>query len=126
MSEREAAASEFDSNAYTIALSKVMDLIRSEYSGPIIIVFHPNIILHTDGSIEIQELPTDKLFEEECKKHGIVFINLSGRFYTAYYDDHSLPTGFWNTTMNSGHINKYGHQIIADALYEYLISERIN
>ena len=125
-SESDADSSTFDAPAYTAALSQVMDLIRSEYSGPIIIVFHPDTILHTDGSIEIQELPTDKPFEEECKKHDIAFIDLSDRFYASYYEDNTLPTGFWNTTMNSGHINKYGHQIIADALYEYLISEGIN
>ena len=125
-SDSEADTTAFDTEAYTSALSRVMDLIRSEYSGPIIIVFHPDTIINSDGSLEIKQLPTDKPFKDECQRHDIVFLDLSDRFYNAYYEDHVVPTGFWNTTMNSGHINKYGHQIMADALYEYLISEGIN
>ena len=54
-----------------------------------------------------------------CEEKGICFIDLCPRFLELYETEHLLPYGFSNTTMGSGHLNKVGHELIADELYKH-------
>lgn len=41
-------------------------------------------------------------------------------FQELFIQQHLFPRGFANTAANSGHLNRNGHKVIADALAEYL------
>ncbi len=105
---------------YRSALSDVMKMIRCEYSGPIIIVYHPTTSLDSEGNLIVNSEPTDSIFAEECQKNDITYIDMSKAFSDAYYNDHVAVYGFWNTTLMTGHINKYCHELMAEAVYNYL------
>ena len=90
---------------------------------PIIIFYHPGIAIHQDGSISTNGDSTIiHLFQEVCEENGIYFLDMSDRFQQEYEESYTLPYGFANTSVGSGHLNKYGHAMIADELYK-LISE---
>ena len=111
---------------YKAALSATMDLIREEFSGSIVVVYHPMTVLDADGNLIIVSCETDPIFEEECFKHNISFINMADSFEEAYYEKNIAVYGFWNTTMMEGHINDYCHELIADKLYVYFSEEGLN
>lgn len=107
-------------NEYKKSLDKVFTCMRSEYQGRILIVYHPSTTLNPDGLLSVSHSKTDDIFEAECARYKIDFINLGPDFEKAFYDDNHAVYGFWNTTLMYGHINKYCHQIIADKIYDYL------
>lgn len=89
----------------------------------IIIVYHPSTIIKEDGSLQ---LVCDKnlidQFQKLCNNNSILFLDMSDRFIKEYESAYVLPYGFSNTSVGSGHLNKYGHTMIADELYK-LIAE---
>ena len=95
---------------------------------PIIIIYHPSYKLQSDGSIKNN---TDKYyletFAKACKNNDIIFIDTDNELQELYKTKHILPYGFINTAVCSGHLNKYGHEIIAKRLAkEILYLERRN
>ena len=81
----------------------------------LIIMYHPSINFNNSGKMIVNNDGVDK-FEKSCKENGIVFVNMTNDFEDLYYDNHKLPYGFINTGVGVGHLNKYGHKIIAERL----------
>ncbi len=109
-----------DLKEYKAALEQVFDLIRSEYTGEIIIVYHPEMAINYDGSLYMPAFDSTPVFKEVCDEYRVGFIDMTTDFEEAYYVHHRAPYGFMNTALMSGHINKYGNALIADRLYSYL------
>lgn len=104
---------------YRQALDDALALIRSEYDGNLIICYHPTVAISNDG-LGINYAKTTPIFQEVCEKNNIIFVDTSEAFLKAYKEDYSVPYGFWNTSMGSGHLNVNGHRIIAQELYKIL------
>ena len=84
----------------------------------IILVYHPELRLNFDGSLhDSTDVNRLTLFEKYSAENDIVFINMIDRFRTEYKSFHIAPYGYSNTEINVGHLNRYGHQMIADELY---------
>lgn len=111
---------EMDLDYYKNILDKDLRLIRSEYAGNLIIMYHPVVELDKKGNLIADSSVTDKLFADLCKKNNIIFADVTAAFIKAYNNDYSVPYGFNNTSMCSGHLNETGHKIIADELYDIL------
>lgn len=103
-----------------VLLDKVLtDISREGEAGGvgIIVLYHPNTKLLPDGSIVSTESRAEtEQFQALCEKNGIRFLNMGERFLTEYTQNHVLPYGFSNSSVGSGHLNKYGHAMIADEL----------
>ena len=111
---------DYDTPDYEEAINDALSLVRSEYDGPLVFIYHPEIMINPDGSISLVYSQTWDLFYEACVNNGIDVID-SGEDFLNYYElNHRLPYGFFNTTMGNGHLNKLGHRIIADEIIEYL------
>ena len=86
-----------------------------------IIFYHPTTRINSDGSLL---LPNDaekrETFSNLCKQNGIIFLDMTERFKYEYKVNHVLPHGFINSSVGSGHLNKYGHKMIADELYKLI------
>lgn len=84
---------------------------------PLIIFYHPSYTLQPDGSIKNN---TDKWYQEifakACKNNNIIFIDTDNDLQELYKTRHILPYGFINTAVGTGHLNKYGHEVIAKRL----------
>lgn len=86
-----------------------------------IVIYHPAIKLDSDGSIlfDYNAIALEQ-FKRLCEKNGICFLDMSDRFKQEYSKSHILPYGFSNSSVGSGHLNKNGHAMIADELYQLM------
>lgn len=62
----------------------------------------------------------DLLVEESARKQNISFVSLCGAYNTALLR-HEMPNGFANTQPFTGHWNRYGHKLAADAVTPELL-----
>lgn len=87
----------------------------------LIIFYHPNLRIAENGEL-IYETNEDKLqlFEEKCEEKGILFIDMTDDIEEMYATKHILPNGFSNTAVGAGHLNKYGHQLMADRICQVI------
>lgn len=85
----------------------------------LIIVFHPNFTITNDKDITFNYNEKDcKMFESICNEYNITFVNMKDDFVKEYINENKIPYGFDNTIVGTGHLNKYGHFLIANRLME--------
>ena len=70
--------------------------------------------------LKVDEKEKEK-FSKLCEKNGIYLLDLSDRFKEEYEKNYILPYGFSNTSVGTGHFNKYGHEMVADELYKLIM-----
>lgn len=93
----------------------------SQSGAQLIIVYHPHLKINQDGSASaLIDGELAVFFEDVCKRNNISFLNMSSHFVRCYEEAHILPHGFSNTSVGSGHLNKNGHEMIADAVYKLI------
>ena len=111
---------EFDENEYSESINEALALLRSEYEGPLVFVYHPKTELNKDGSLTIEYSKTWNLFYKACLDNSIDVIDSGDDFLKYYESNHRLPYGFSNTSLGKGHLNELGHRILADEIIDYL------
>lgn len=120
----EPSKTNLDIESYINSLDNILGDKRRAFDGDIVIVYRPGVSINTDGSIEILEEANVREFESICDKNDIEFINLNDEFIELYNNDNRLPYGFCNTVIGKGHLNQYGHRIVAEQLIEYFDSKK--
>ena len=105
------------------SLIEALALIRSQFDGQLVIMYHPMVSLAETGELVITEQETTAMFEAACLENNILFVDMSEAFLRAYKEDYSVPYGFFNTTMATGHLSADGHRVIAEELYKVLKEE---
>lgn len=117
------AGEKFDIISYKQSMNKALRLIRNEFDGEIIILYHPNVTLGEDG-MSVTTSIVDDIFTELCKDNNIVLINVADQFLEEYESNYLVPYGFNNTSMGVGHLNKEGHRMIAQAVMKHIEEEK--
>lgn len=110
-----------DAQKYEKALDDIFSLIRSEYEHPIIIFYHPEVAITSNGMTIVREEETYDIFQNACERNGIIFADMGDAFIKAYDTKYIVPYGFCNTEIGKGHLNAHGHAIIAQQLYQILM-----
>lgn len=99
--------------------------IVSKQNCKFIFLYHPDVLVDEKGNAYTD---TDKVYlaytKELCEKYGFIFVDMSATFLQAYEDSYILPRGFANTKIGYGHLNRYGHEMIAEELYQIITEER--
>jgi lysophospholipase L1-like esterase len=62
-------------------------------------------------------------FEKACEDNDIIFVDMTDDFKQLYEEKNILPYGFINTKVGRGHLNKYGHMVIAKKLAQVIKEE---
>ncbi len=115
----EAEAAEKETAAFTSALNQAFALLRAEFDGSIILLYHSGVGAQADGSIVVtRDLRYYDVYRAACEQNGIVFVDTGDAFLRAYEQDYSVPYGFSNTTLMRGHLNRVGHRIVAEEFYK--------
>lgn len=73
--------------------------------------------MNTDATIEFKSGNSLTAFKKYTKNFNINFIDMTSSFEDMYYTEHHVAHGFVTGELESGHLNKYGHSAIANALY---------
>ncbi len=111
-----------DSELLGMLLRKINGIAQG-HQVQLIVIYHPAIGLSADGSVQRKDDPkTVRLFEQICVREGILFCDMGERFLSEYMENHVLPYGFFNTSVGSGHLNRYGLEMMAEEL-SFLLGE---
>ena len=96
----------------------------AEKSGArLVIFFHPSTNIYEDGLLHMEYYEEGvERFKRLCGECGILFVSMADRFAAEYEERYVIPYGFPDTLVGAGHLNKDGHNMIAEELYK-LISE---
>lgn len=93
----------------------------SSHGAQLVIFYNPVISFSDSGELVFSD---DDAYVERfsglCAESGIHFIDMREAYTRAYEEDHILPRGFWNSSVGYGHLNKYGHAMVAEELSRFL------
>lgn len=109
----------FSLSDYESVTDAVLKKMASQCNGKLVFVYHPRMELSPKGEMCLFYDDSFDSFQELCEKYNIGLLDVGPRFKKMYKDENKLPYGFFNTVMGGGHLNKNGHQIMADAIIEY-------
>jgi hypothetical protein len=119
-------------DSYTEEYGDTLDFFMQKAVSPLqnseaklIIFYHPSTTLDSEGNLITNTDATAlDLFERTCQKNGIIFVDVTADFQKLYMEQHRLPYGFSNTEVGKGHLNKYGHKVIADRLAQIIQADQ--
>ena len=112
-----------DASAYNV--QKAQELLRyvkeqaDAYGVTAMIYYYPSLSLEEDGSLTTSaddEMTAN--FSGLCEENGIIFVDMTEAFEWEYEENHHIVSGFSNTAECYGHLNRYGHKLIAEAIYQ--------
>lgn len=104
-------------------IQKMSDIVQV-CGAKLIIAYHPRTVLNEDGSLSLMNDSKEICdFSRLCKDNGVYFLDMSNRYIEEYTKNYIIPNGFNNTSIGSGHMNKYGHAMMADELYKLIEGE---
>ncbi|MBE6620190.1 MAG: hypothetical protein E7625_02345 [Ruminococcaceae bacterium] len=96
----------------------------ADYGVQLIVLYHSNIQIDSKTGKALKDSSEfTNFFAAYCETTGITFVDMSERFKAEYDEKHILPHGFANTSIGTGHLNKHGHRMIAEELFEIIGSE---
>lgn len=99
--------------------------MEKEYNTQIIVMFHPFETINADGTIGFNQADYAKVFSQYAEKNAVGFVDMTNDFEKMYYEEHHVPHGFATGETGVGHLNKYGHAVIAESLYQYIRSMEV-
>lgn len=103
-----------------VVLKEARELTK-EKNVDLTIVYNPMLEVEKTGEIKpVSEQEYTNLFESLCDELGIQFINMYEPFVDYYEKTNRLPHGFSNTRVGAGHLNRFGHEVIAQTLFDEL------
>lgn len=106
-------------------LLRKMRASAEEYGAKVIVAYHPDIGISSDGAMTLKaDQNAVARFKGSCDANGILFLDMSERFKEEYESAYILPYGFSNSPVGSGHLNKYGHAMMAEELYDLISEDR--
>lgn len=112
-----------DPELLSALLSRMADAVSSS-GAKLIIAYHPGTVLEKDGSITFSTTEAEEdAFAALCEENGVYFVNMRDRFQREYDENHVLPNGFTNSAVGTGHMNRYGHEMMAEELYALMQEE---
>ena len=105
-----------DEDTYDAVLTKLYNA-AAKYGAKLILVYHPHIQPEANGGVTVlDDAEYRPFFAQVCRNNKAEFLDMSDIFVENYRQQHVLPHGFSNTSVGAGHLNKYGHAMIAEAI----------
>lgn len=106
-----------DLTAYA-ELFDYLSQMEKSYGTQIIIVYHPTGTLMEDGSLRFENSEQLAAFQSYAKKTEIDFVDMTSAFEKMYVKEHHVAHGFITGELEAGHVNRYGHRAMAEALFD--------
>ena len=101
------------SDSLNLLLNKISQSAE-KYGVQIILLYHSSDIPESNDTAAQKQL-----WLRACNNSNIEFIDMTEDF-SAAFDNNEYVYGFLNTLPNYGHLNKTGHRIIAERIYEFI------
>lgn len=98
-----------------------LNAIKRAYSASrLVILFIPNVPVVSDSGLSWTNPSDDYFLSTFNSIDGITLAYPIDGIRALYEEEKILPRGFFNTTPNTGHINAYGHELVAKSLADKL------
>lgn len=96
----------------------ILDAVHNYADRPVIFVYLPDVCRIENGRVRLDDPQAElaRSFAAACRKRGVLFLDMGPRFIAGYLDHRILPRGFPTSTPGKGHLNKYGHNMIAEEI----------
>lgn len=111
-----------DSGALDSLLAQALNMAAEscrEQGVQLILVYDPTVYADREGLGYTQTEDRDlERFSACCEASGIAFVDLTESFLKGYEQQHKLPYGFLNTRPGMGHMNSWGHELFARAVFQ--------
>lgn len=110
-----------------VAWDHVLDRLRARTDRPLLLLYAPRVPFLQDGRL-LDEHPARPWAEDLarlCHSRDIDFTDLSAAFAAFHSRTGRLPIGFHNGQMGYGHWNSAGHDLVAEALVEWVAEQRL-
>lgn len=108
-------------NSYKRDLETVIQNMKEQmkpYGCKLVLYYIPHLELSKDGSAKATTTEYVKAFKEVAEEYDVIFIDMSEDFSNYYAKTNRLPFGFCNTEVGVGHLNRYGHQLVGEAIFQ--------
>jgi len=112
-------------DSYRKLVGEVLALGKEQAGSTPIIIFNlSRLKIEHDGSVTISaDQGEGEAMRIACQEQGICFIDMGETFLDNYAAERVLPYGFANSKVGVGHLNVYGHRMLADTLQVALMKE---
>jgi hypothetical protein len=101
-----------------------LDQLKERYQGDFAFLYITSLPNIDNSGINYEESDYEqkvkKYLWEQCNYRGIDIIDTKEAYLKLYQETNKLPNGFHKSRIGAGHINKYGHAIIADLIIDYI------
>lgn len=124
--ENDFASNDDISDEYDDCLTSFLKKAVNSLDGQKLMIFYqPATEIDSNGELVLnKDEQYLEIFKTKCEGLGIVFVDMTDDFYELYTDKNILAHGFVNTGVGTGHLNEYGHQVIADRVIKELKVQR--
>ncbi len=104
----------------------LMKTLIGKTQKPLYVVYAPAVPVLNSGKVDYidQKEIEFKAFETVCKKNNINFINLETQLNIFFKETHVFPRGFFNSPPGTGHLNRHGHQLVAEMIVSAVSKQR--
>ncbi|MFH1913881.1 MAG: hypothetical protein ABIK45_06375 [Pseudomonadota bacterium] len=121
--EEERLAPKADEDA---AFNFLLNYIREQSHSPVLLLRIPPIPTLEQGRIRLAD-PQPKFSQkiaQACERNGVGFLDLAPAFAAHFQTTGRFAHGFFNSPPGTGHLNQDGHQIVAEAVLNYIKKNR--
>lgn len=113
--------SEESVEADRMLLGYIAETAKEHHCEPII-YYIPEMQMDDDGGLVFAATEeTREQYAGLCREQGILFVDMTDSILELYEQEHILVSGFANTKIGYGHLNREGHRILADAIYAAIL-----
>ena len=100
----------------TAHLAELMRLAQSGHR--VMFISIPSFAYHSDGRIEFEPRSRveQRVFPEAARRAGVPFVDLAPELMAIYRHDQRPFVGFDNSRIGTGHLNEYGHAVVAQLI----------
>lgn len=104
--------------AYSFLIKK----FQQQTNIPIFFVYLPRVPRIENGRVVLSnpDKEVKESFSRVCKKYHVGFVDMSDTFIKFYQDTGRFPRGFSNSRPSLGHLNRYGHALVAEKVCQYI------
>lgn len=95
--------------------------LAEKYGNKFVLLYIPDFYSIKNGQVIFNDTKDINVVKEICQKYNVKIIDPTAKFVRLYEEKKKLPQGFNNSSPLGGHLNKDGHKIVADLLYDFFL-----
>jgi hypothetical protein len=105
-----------------VVATEMVRSLKHAYPKGLLVVFVPQM----DATSENTPLPIEQILASTCQDQDVDFLSTRSAMIDLRDRNHTLPEGFVNTVPGGGHLNRLGHQIVANEIWRVISRNKQN